>query len=183
MTTDREAWLTTPDEGRTPADLPFLALEDTFVSGDRSGHRFRIRYYRGQDDAHLSGKILFGTGAQGPPDHVHGGAMAAILDEAMGGVAWQSGHPVVAANLDVSFRRMLPLATECVVETEIVAVDGRKITTSGVLRDRAGTTVYAEGQALFIVLEKSHLDAMSGKVDVIVERLQRQRDSRDSRSD
>ena len=97
MSTDLEQWLDTPEDGGTPADLPFLALEDTFVSGDRTGHRFRIRYYRDRQDNRLLGKILFGAGAQGPPDHVHGGAMAAILDESMGGVAWQSGHPVVAA--------------------------------------------------------------------------------------
>ena len=40
---------------------------DTFVSGDRTGRRFRIRYYRGADDDRLWGKILFGAGAQGPP--------------------------------------------------------------------------------------------------------------------
>jgi acyl-coenzyme A thioesterase PaaI-like protein len=180
MADDHETWLTTTDPGQAPADLPFLAVEDTFVSGDRTGRRFRIRYYRGEDDSQLFGKILFGNGAQGPPDHVHGGAMAAILDEAMGGAAWQSGHPVVAANLDVSFRRLLPLRTPCVVEASIVGVDGRKITTRGQLRDREGETVFAEGRALFIVLDRRHLDTMAGKADVIVERLQQQRDRRGS---
>ncbi len=119
MTTELETWLETPDLGCLPADLPFLALDDTFVSGDRTGHRFRVRYYRGEQENQMLGKILFGPGAQGPPDRVHGGAMAAILDEAMGGVAWMCGHPVVAASLKVSFRNMLPLTTPCVVEAEI----------------------------------------------------------------
>ncbi len=175
MDNELEQWLNTPAEGGSPADLPFLALEDTFVSGDRTGHRFRIRYYRDKQDDRLLGKIVFGPGAQGPPGHVHGGAMAAILDEAMGGVAWQAGHPVVAANLDITFHRMLPLATACVVETEIVSVEGRKIGTRGVLRNREGTTVFSEGTALFIVLDERHLQGMSGQADAIVERLKEQR--------
>jgi len=174
MCTDHEQWLITADADHTPADLPFLALEDTFVSGDRTGHRFRVRYYRPGQDNRLLGKILFGPGAQGPPDHVHGGAMAAILDEAMGGVAWQSGHPVVAAKLDVSFSKMLPISTACVVEAEIVAVDGRKISTRSVLRAREGSKVFAEGEALFVVLDERHLRGMSGKADVIVERMREQ---------
>jgi len=178
MTFDRDQWLTTPEPGTTPTDLPFLALDDNFVSGDDDGHRFRIRYYRAGDDARLLGKILFGAGAQGPPDHVHGGAMAAILDEAMGGVAWQSGHPVVAANLNISFSRMLPLTTACLVETEIVSVDGRKISTRAVLRDRTGETVFSEGTALFIVLDESHLQGMTGQVDGIVKKLKEQRRQR-----
>jgi len=168
-------WLETPDEGTTHAVLPFLALKDTFVSGDRTGHRFQVRYYRDQNSDRLLGKILFGPGVQGPPDHVHGGAMAAILDEAMGGVAWLSGHPVVAANLDITFRRMLPLTTPCVVETEIVTVEGRKIRTRGALRARDGSALFSEGEALFIVLDEKHLADMAGKADVIVERMREQR--------
>jgi len=174
MQTDNEQWLETADDHTLPSDLPFLALVDTFVSGDPSGHRLRVRYYKTESGDHLFGKILFGPGAQGPPDHVHGGAMAAILDEAMGGVAWQSGHPVVAANLDITFRRMLPLTTPCVVESEILAIDGRKITTRGVLRARDGAAIFAEGKALFVVLDEKHLTGMSSKAGVIVERLRRQ---------
>lgn len=174
MDMNHEQWLVTTDEGQEPSDLPFLALEDTFVSGDRSGHRFRVRYYKTRPNNDLVGKILFGPGAQGPPDHVHGGAMAAILDEAMGGAAWQAGLPVVAANLDITFRQMLPLTTVCVVEAGVVAVDGRKVTTRGVLRDRDGTTVFAEGKALFVTLAEKNLAEMSGKADAIVQRLREQ---------
>lgn len=178
MTEDSTRWLEETEPGERPADLPFLALEDTFVSGDRTGRRFRIRYYHGDDKTRLRGKIVFGPGAQGPPDHVHGGAMAAVLDEAMGGVAWLSGHPVVAAHLDISFRRMLPLATPCVVETRVTAVEGRKISTEGVLRARDGDEVFAAGTALFIELAQRHLDGMRGKAGPIIERMRAQLDSR-----
>jgi len=176
---DQQQWLNTPAPGTTATELPFLALDENFVSGDRDGHRFRIRYYRTGDDTRLLGKILFGPGAQGPPDHVHGGAMAAVLDEAMGGVAWQSGHPVVAANLNITFRQMLPLTTACVVETEIVNVDGRKITTKGILRERDSTTVFSEGTALFVALDERRLRGMTGQVDGIIKRFREQEQRRD----
>ncbi len=164
-------WLETPDPGCTPAALAFLALEDTFVSGDRSEHRLSIRYYRKNDDGTLVGKVFFGPGTQGPPDHAHGGSMAALLDEAMGGAAWLAGHPVVAAQLNIKFITMLPLGTPCLVEAEVVGVEGRKVRTRGVLRDLSGRKTYCEGEALFIILDKSRIGNLSEKARIIVDRM------------
>ena len=47
-----------------------------------------IHYFRTGPDRSLRAKVLFGPGTQGPPGHAHGGSMAAVLDEAMGGAAW-----------------------------------------------------------------------------------------------
>ncbi|MBU8870939.1 MAG: PaaI family thioesterase [Gemmatimonadales bacterium] len=169
-------WLETPDPGCTPAELPFLALEDTFVSGDRSDHRLSIRYYRRNEDGALIGKVFFGPGTQGPPDHAHGGSMAALLDEAMGGAAWLAGHPVVAAQLNIKFSTMLPLETPCLVEAEVVGVEGRKIRTRGVLRDMSGQNTFCEGEALFITLDKGKIGQLSAKAQIIVDRM-RQKNS------
>ena len=120
MEPDDLKWLETPEPGCAKAELPFLALADTFVSGDPSGHRLNVRYYLRSADGVLRAKVLFGPGTQGPPGHAHGGSMAALLDEAMGGAAWLAGHPVVAAQLNIKFSRMLPLGTRCMVDTELV---------------------------------------------------------------
>ncbi len=61
------------------------------------------------------------------------------------------------------------------VETEIVAVDGRKIRTRGALRSRNGETLFSEGQALFVVLDEKHLADLDGMADAIVERMREQR--------
>jgi acyl-coenzyme A thioesterase PaaI-like protein len=171
MKPDDLKWLKTAEPDWVKAELPFLALEDTFVSGDASGHRLSVRYYRRESDGALTGKVLFGPGTQGPPDHAHGGSMAALLDEAMGGAAWLAGHPVVAAQLNVKFNQMLPLGTRCLVDTELLDVTGRKVRTHGVLRDAAGDRIFCEGEALFIALDEEHIGKLSAKADVIVERL------------
>ncbi len=104
--------------------------------------------------------MVFGPGAQGPPGHAHGGSMAAILDEAMGGAAWIEGHPVVAAELTMQFRKMLPLGTRCVVEAKVSGVDGRKVRVVGRLTQSEGDTVYAEAGALFIALDPEKFGPM-----------------------
>lgn len=176
MTEELKKWLEKAEPGCRPADLPFLALEDTFVSGDLSGHRLSIRYYQREDDLALRGKVIFGPGTQGPPDHAHGGSMAALMDEAMGGAAWLAGHPVVAANLNVTFLKMLPLGSPCFVEAHVTAVDGRKVRTRGEIRSLDGDQVYCQGEALFIALDESRIRHISEKVRPIIDRM-RKKDS------
>lgn len=143
-----DAWLATREKGWVPIPLPDSMSRHGFVSGGND-HRIRIRYF-GAGDV-LKAKVLLGADAQGPPGHAHGGSLAAVLDEAMGGAAWMNGHPVVAAELRVRFRQMLPLGTRCIVSASVCETDGRKVSTRGALTDEEGV-VYAEGDATFIEL-------------------------------
>ena len=59
----------------------------SFLVANPSGESVRIAYFRGPAAGALYAKAWFGRETQGPPGHVHGGAMAAVLDEAMGGTA------------------------------------------------------------------------------------------------
>ena len=85
--------IATPEAGWEPVE-PFPSADDTFLS---EGDRVRLAYFRKPDEPILYAKAWFGSKTMGPPGHVHGGAMAATLDEAMGAVCWMNGHPVVAA--------------------------------------------------------------------------------------
>ncbi len=176
MLDNDKKWLSEAEEGSQPADLPFLALADTFVSGDKSDHRLSIRYYRRGEDGSLIGKVIFGPGTQGPPDHAHGGSMAALLDEAMGGAAWLAGHPVVAAQLNITFRTMLPLGARCLVHARVIEVNGRKIKTTGELRSADGNQLYCRGEALFVVLDPQKIETLSAKAKLIVEGMGQQLD-------
>lgn len=128
------------------------------MSGDIESSRIRIAYFRKRDDDHLFARVWFGPGAEGPPLHAHGGAMAAVLDEAMGGVCWMNDHKVLAARLSVNFLRPLPLDTHTTVEAWIMSVDGRKISVSSRLLDAQGQVV-AEAEGLFIVMREDYLTA------------------------
>jgi acyl-coenzyme A thioesterase PaaI-like protein len=133
--------------------------ERSFVSGDPTGDRLRVRYFQDEADR-VCARAWFGPGAVGPPGHAHGGAMAAVLDEAMGVAAWVAGHPVVAGRLAVDFRRMLPLGTVASVTTEVHAVEGRKVRVSARLADDRDVTV-AEGEATFVQLRLEALQELN----------------------
>jgi uncharacterized protein (TIGR00369 family) len=96
----------------------------------------------------------------GPPGHVHGGAMAATLDEAMGAVCWMNGHKVVAATITINFLAMLPIETETIVAASIERIDGRKVHLRSKIVDPSGRII-AEGSGLFIVLKDEALRALA----------------------
>src|SRR5690349_4085809 len=115
--------IATPEAGWEPVE-PFPSPEDTFLS---DGDRVRLAYFRKPGAPDLYAKAWFGAKTMGPPGHVHGGAMAATLDEAMGAVCWMNGHKVVAATITIDFLAMLPIATETIVQATIERVEGRKV--------------------------------------------------------
>ncbi len=138
------------ETGWTPFDAPSLVGESLrFVSGDPGGNRFRVRYYR-DDNQHLLARIWFGPETEGPPGHAHGGSMAAVLDEVLGLAAWAAGYPIVVGNLNVSFRNLLPLQKVVTIESKVVSAEGRKVRVHGKIC--SGETVYAEGDCLCITL-------------------------------
>jgi acyl-coenzyme A thioesterase PaaI-like protein len=141
-----------PEPGWEPV-VPFPSPEGTFL---HEGDRVRLAYFRKPNEPQLYAKAWFGTKTMGPPGHVHGGAMAAALDEAMGAVCWMNQHRVVAATITVKFLWMLKIESETILEATIERVDGRKVTIRSTLTDLTGRPV-AEGQGLFIILKDEAL--------------------------
>ena len=147
--------IATPEPGWEPA-IPFPSPADTFLS---DGDRVRLAYFRKPDQPDLYAKAWFGARTMGPPGHVHGGAMAATLDEAMGAAAWMNGHKCVAATITISFLAMLPIESETIVHATIERIDGRKIHLRSTLTDLDGKRI-SEGTGLFIVLKDETLKAL-----------------------
>lgn len=126
-----------------------------FVSGDRTGQRFKARYFRDVEQ-NLVARFWFGPQAEGPPGHAHGGSAAAVLDEVLGLAAWAAGYPIVVGNLNVSFRNMLPLETVVQVESRVVSVQGRKIMVEGKICG-PDEIVYATAECLCIKIKMESL--------------------------
>jgi len=162
MSSELAKWMNAEENGWQRVTLPHMVTKDNFVSGDPLGDRLRVQYFLDQK-RQLKGKVWFGPGTQGPPGHAHGGSMAAVLDEAMGGAAWLAGHMVVAAEITISYREMLPLKTWCVIEPKVVEVDGRKVRTEAEVTDRDGH-VYSTGRGLFITLDASMFGDMAARL-------------------
>jgi acyl-coenzyme A thioesterase PaaI-like protein len=143
-------------------DAPALVGETLrFVSGDKTGNRFRMNYFRDQEQ-NLVARVWFGPVTEGPPEHAHGGSIAAVMDEVLGLAAWADGHPIVVGNLNVSFRSLLPIQTVVQVNTRIVSVKGRKVMVHGDICSLEGA-IYATGECLCITIDKKRLEEERAK--------------------
>ena len=140
--------------GWVPFDAPSLVGKSLrFVSGEPDGNRFRIRYYR-DEEQQLQARIWFGPETEGPPGNAHGGSMAAVLDEVLGLAAWAAGYPIVVGNLNISFRNLLPLEKVVTIESRVVSAEKRKVMVHG--RIYCKKSVYAEGECLCITIPGKH---------------------------
>ena len=88
---------------------------------------FGIKMYYHEPSGRTRGEIVFDLSKQGPPGCAHGGAVATVLDEAMGAAAWFNGHPVLAVNLNINLKHGAPLETELEVTGWIERIEGRKV--------------------------------------------------------
>ena len=139
------------EPGWSNFDAPGLVGESLrFVSGDPTGERFRVRYYRNVDGA-LVARVWFGPETEGPPGHAHGGSIAAVLDEVLGLAAWAAGYAIVVGKLNIHFQKLLPLRTVVQVDSSIVSVEGRKVLVRGRIHG-PGELTFAEADCLCITL-------------------------------
>jgi hypothetical protein len=151
-----------PDAGWTEPEDQLLprGIGRSFVSVSPTGTACECATSAATPTGALVGRAWFGPGTEGPPAHVHGGSMAALLDEAMGLACWIDGRKVLAGRLDVRFRAILPLGSLCTVEAWVDAIEGRNVTTRARLLGRDGT-VHCKGEGLFVQLTDAQIDAMA----------------------
>lgn len=127
--------------------LPYHGL--CFVCGTDNPHGIGITMFV-DDDGTVSSEFTLNESHQGPPGHSHGGASAAILDEVMGLVVWAAGHKVLAANININYRKPLPLFQPLFAEARITEVGGRKILSAGEIR-LADSTVAVQGSGVYVI--------------------------------
>ncbi|MBL8078413.1 MAG: PaaI family thioesterase [Anaerolineales bacterium] len=120
-----------------------------FVCGNENPHSIGITMFV-DDDGVLTSEFTLNEAHQGPPGHTHGGASAAILDEAMGLVVWAAGHQVAAVNLEINYHKPLPLKQPLSLAARISQVDERKIFSVGEIR-LADSTVAVSGRGIYVV--------------------------------
>jgi acyl-coenzyme A thioesterase PaaI-like protein len=97
-------------------------------------------------------RFRFDERHQGGPGIVHGGLVAAALDEACGLLATWHRFPTVTARLAVRFRRPVPINTDLAVTARVERVEGSRIEIVGTL-DAKETLAHAHGWFLHVPLE------------------------------
>ncbi|MDA8371490.1 MAG: PaaI family thioesterase [Nocardiopsaceae bacterium] len=102
-------------------------------------------------DGGLHGSVTLNETYQGPPGLVHGGWIAAMLDQALGVAASVAGAPGLTANLDVNYREPTPLHAPLEITARVTGTERRKVFVAGEVRHNGKVT--AEGTAIMVQLD------------------------------
>jgi acyl-coenzyme A thioesterase PaaI-like protein len=118
-----------------------------FVGGKHEngfGLRFAV-----QSDGSLLANYTFDILKQGPPGIAHGGAVAAVLDEAMTAAVFAANLPSFTVNLNIDYRAPIRLGVPVRIMGRLDVVDRRKLYLVARITLPDGT-VAAEAKALFL---------------------------------
>ncbi|XP_059194340.1 acyl-coenzyme A thioesterase THEM4 [Centropristis striata] len=94
---------------------------------------------------------------EGPPGHVHGGAIATMIDTVTGTHATFLSGPVMTANLNINYRSPVPLGSTVVLESSLDKKEGRKTFITCKVTSSDGSKLHTETTALFLSVSVSHL--------------------------
>lgn len=98
-----------------------------------------------EPDGLVWSEFVLGAPYEGPPEHVHGGVSALILDHVLGATAHRPGRPAYTGTLTLRYRRRTALGRQLRAQARIERTEGVKTFAVGHLADEDGVTVEAEG--------------------------------------
>jgi acyl-coenzyme A thioesterase PaaI-like protein len=98
--------------------------------------------------------VEFGAQHQAAPGLVHGGLVAAALDEACGLLATWYRFPCVTGRLFVHYRRPVPINTELQLRAQVDDERGRRVFVSGEVTD--GDEILAQARCAFVHVPLEH---------------------------
>ncbi len=102
------------------------------------------------DDRRIYAEIVFDASKEGGPGILHGGAIAAVLDEAMGVAAYEAGHAGYTITLTCNYKKHIPLGKPITVRARVDTIEGRRVFASSEATLPDGT-IAVDATAIFIV--------------------------------
>jgi len=101
----------------------------------------------------LDGAVIYlayvGSHVQGPSGFMHGGATAALLDDCVSSAVLLSGPFAMTVQMNVQYRKPVPLNSVVIVEGYVEQTNGRKTVAGGKMYLPDGA-LYAEATLLFV---------------------------------
>jgi uncharacterized protein (TIGR00369 family) len=122
-----------------------------FGCGPANPRGMRLTFETDTQRQRIVGRFRIGPDYQGAHGFIHGGIIAAVLDEVMSKVSRLSDVRTVTAELNVEYLKPVPVNAELLVEGFPVRRDGRQLYHQGEIRDGAGTLL-ARGRGRFVVV-------------------------------
>jgi uncharacterized protein (TIGR00369 family) len=125
---------------------------------NRIGMRVRFLHDPQNEAAGVIAHLRLAKRFQGPHGFVHGGILAALLDEAMSKAIHAGAHGAtimaLTRHMETEYLRPTPLGAKLVLRGCEERVEGRKHFCSALIEDEHGKLL-ARGKALFIAIERS----------------------------
>jgi len=107
------------------------------------------------DDRHARGRFILGANYAGGGGFAHGGIIAVVLDEAMGKLSRLAEEKAVTAEMNIEYRKPVPVDKEIVVEGWQEEEKGRNRFRVAEIRDSQGNLL-VRGKGRFVVVTPAH---------------------------
>lgn len=142
------------------------ALSYRPISGNCNAVSPQMKYFQpegSEDKTPLTGKVVFGPAYEGPPGLVHGGYIAACMDEVFGIAVSHSEikEPCMTGTLKVIYRAPVPLQQEITYQSWVEREEGRKVFAKCTVHDQQGH-LCCEGEAIFLKVDPALYAQMGG---------------------
>ncbi|KAK4807619.1 hypothetical protein QYF61_015965 [Mycteria americana] len=121
------------------------------IEGDGAG--FEYAMFLNAAERRLLCLFQPGPYLEGHPGLTHGGAIAAIIDGALGTCALAVAGKVMTANLSIDYLAPVPLGAVLLVDGRAERLEGRKVFLSCHVRSADGDALHARATGLFIRLD------------------------------
>lgn len=104
-----------------------------------------------QPDGGVACNAVVSDNYEGPPDYLHGGIIATLLDEAMSKANRAQGVTAMTRQMQVEYLRPVPSGAPIEIEGRVTRSEGRKHWTEAQIRNAEGK-VLAQATGLFIAI-------------------------------
>lgn len=148
---------------------PLPHYEGCYVCGEGHPRRLNVRFY--VEAGRVVTRLATDESHQGYPGVVHGGVIAALLDETMGWAPCvRLGRFCVAAEITVRYLRPAPIGTTLVVTGEATRAHPRLWEATGEVKGTDGR-LYARGSGKYVPLSEAETERVMALLTVEGRRL------------
>ncbi len=133
------------DQRTDGPERPFSDDGWCYVCGPHNPAGLRLKWSLDEDGA-ARARFRPDRTHQGWKGVLHGGIMAALLDEAMAQWARKNGTPTVTGMIEIRYRRPAPTDRPLLAEARLVSERGRALRMEASLKDETGGIVFADAR-------------------------------------
>lgn len=140
-----------------PEGAPVDLFQDSPVSGSANPFGMGLSIRRAGDEA--IGSVSLAPGWEGAPGRGHGGIVAALIDETIGGLLPIIGTLAFTGELTLRYRRPCPMGVPIEFRARLAVRDGRKLHIECFGTGLEG--VFVESSSVFIAVDMERLAGMT----------------------